>query len=101
MGYCGEDCEKCDCYVATVNDDDNLRVVVAAMWTNQYGHEFTPDMINCLGCKSDGVKCGYCDMCEIRKCAVSKGIDCKDCKEYPCKKINDFFHPDDHSGVNA
>ena len=101
MGYCGIDCEKCDCRLATVNNDDNLRVVVAAMWTNRFGHEFTPDMINCTGCKSDGIKCGYCGMCEIRACATEKNIDCKDCKEFPCKKINDMFHKDDHSGVNA
>ncbi len=24
MGYCGLDCEKCDAYIATVNDDQAL-----------------------------------------------------------------------------
>ena len=25
IGYCGLDCEKCDAYIATVNDDQTLR----------------------------------------------------------------------------
>lgn len=25
IGYCGLDCEKCDAYIATVNDDQALR----------------------------------------------------------------------------
>ena len=25
IGYCGLDCEKCDAYLATVNDDQALR----------------------------------------------------------------------------
>ena len=25
IGYCGLDCEKCDAYMATVNDDQALR----------------------------------------------------------------------------
>ena len=102
MGYCGLDCKKCNCYVATVEDDDNLRVVTAAMWTNQYGHEFKKEDINCLGCEGEGIKCGYCSMCEIRACATEKKVDeCKKCPEFPCKKINDMFHNDDHLGTLA
>ena len=32
IGYCGLDCEKCDAYIATVNDDQALREKTAKMW---------------------------------------------------------------------
>ena len=27
LGYCGLDCEKCDAYLATIHNDDELRIV--------------------------------------------------------------------------
>ena len=30
-GYCGLDCEKCDAYIATVNDDQALREKTAKL----------------------------------------------------------------------
>ncbi len=40
-------------------------------------------MINCRGCRTDGVKTFFCnDLCEIRKCAEKKGITtCGSCSE--------------------
>ena len=32
IGYCGLDCEKCDAYIATVNDDQTLREKTAKLW---------------------------------------------------------------------
>ena len=32
IGYCGLDCEKCDAYIATVNDDNALREKTAKLW---------------------------------------------------------------------
>ena len=32
IGYCGLDCEKCDAYMATVNDDQALREKTAKQW---------------------------------------------------------------------
>ena len=32
IGYCGLDCEKCDAYIATVNDDQALREKTAKLW---------------------------------------------------------------------
>ena len=43
--------------------------------------EITAEMINCMGCRTDGIKTVYCDsLCPIRKCAVSKGFEtCGEC----------------------
>ena len=32
FGYCCIECNKCDAYVATRNDDDELRAKVAKQW---------------------------------------------------------------------
>ena len=71
IGYCGLDCEKCDAYIATVNDDQTLREKTAKLWAEL------------VGCRVDGVKTVFCEhMCEIRKCALSKGVStCGDCPE--------------------
>ena len=33
IAYCGLDCEKCDAYLATINDDQNLREKTAKLWS--------------------------------------------------------------------
>lgn len=83
IGCCGLDCEKCDAYTATVNNDDCLREKTAVLWSELNNAPITADMINCMGCRMEGVKTPFCDyMCEIRKCACGNGFGtCKDCKD--------------------
>ena len=87
--YCGIKCPECPAHIATKNNDDTLREKTAAEWTIIHNHPFTPEMINCTGCKSDGIKIGFCSFCEVRKCATEKNIEgCKVCAEIKtCKKI--------------
>ncbi|MBQ7182863.1 MAG: DUF3795 domain-containing protein [Clostridia bacterium] len=90
IAFCGLDCEKCEARTATVNNDEALRVKVAAEWSELNGVEITPEMIRCVGCRIDGVKTPYCDrMCPIRQCALSKGVDtCGSCDEMDtCEKL--------------
>lgn len=81
IAYCGLNCEKCDARTATLSNDDNLRKKVAELWSELNGVEITPEMINCVGCRVDGVKTPFCsDMCPIRKCAAAKKLHtCGDC----------------------
>ena len=83
IGYCGLDCEKCDAYIATVIDDQTLREKTAKLWAELNNAPILPEHINCVGCRVDGVKTVFCEhMCEIRKCALSKGFSaCGDCSE--------------------
>ena len=83
IGYCGLDCEKCDAYIATINDDQNLREKTAKLWAEQNNAPILPEHINCQGCRVNGVKTIFCEnMCEIRKCALEKGVfTCGVCTE--------------------
>ena len=73
IAYCGLDCEKCEARTATINNNDALREKVAKLWSELNGVEITPEMINCEGCRTDGVKTPFCDsMCPIRQCALGK-----------------------------
>ena len=90
IAYCGLDCKACEARIATINNDDALRRKVADEWSKLNNVEITPEMINCLGCRVDGVKTVYCDsLCPIRQCALKKQVDtCGDCgKLDTCEKV--------------
>ena len=86
IGYCGLDCDKCEAFIATRDNDNALRVRVAEEWAKLYHAPIKPEHINCTGCKSAGVKTYYCDqLCEIKKCATRKSIStCAECPDYAC-----------------
>lgn len=83
IAYCGLDCEQCDAYLATVNDDQALREKTAKLWAELNQAPILPEHINCEGCRADGMKTVYCDsLCSIRQCALKKGVTtCGDCRE--------------------
>lgn len=84
IACCGLDCENCDARIATVTNDDDLREKTAKKWSEMNNApEITAETINCMGCRTDGVKFAYCsNYCEIRKCVYEKGFNtCGDCKE--------------------
>ncbi len=90
IAYCGLDCESCEARSATVNDDDSLRQKVAKEWSELNGVEISPEMINCVGCRIDGVKTPYCEShCPIRQCALGRDLrTCGDCdKMVGCEKL--------------
>ena len=90
IAYCGLDCDKCEAYIATQNDDDEMRKKVAKHWSELNNVTITPDMINCDGCRVDGRKSVYCNgLCPIRKCAAEKNHEtCGDCEALEsCEKV--------------
>ena len=90
IAYCGLDCERCEAYIATLNDDDDLRMKVAKEWSELNGVEITPEMINCQGCRADGLKTPFCEsLCQIRQCAMGKRYEtCGSCGEMTvCTKV--------------
>ncbi|WP_295357627.1 DUF3795 domain-containing protein [uncultured Succiniclasticum sp.] len=90
IAYCGLDCETCEARIATLRDDNELRKKVAREWSEMNKVEITPEMINCAGCRINGVKTLYCDsLCPIRQCGLGKGYEtCGDCSELEtCEKV--------------
>ncbi len=90
IAYCGLDCEACEARIATIHNDEALRVKVAKLWSELNGVEITPGMINCTGCRIGGVKTPYCDsLCPVRRCAMEKGCEtCGSCSDMEtCEKV--------------
>lgn len=83
IAFCGLDCEKCDAYLATINNDQALREKTAKLWAELNNAPILPEHINCEGCRVDGMKTVYCNsLCSIRKCALEKGVGtCGECPE--------------------
>lgn len=83
IACCGLDCEKCEARIATLKNDDALREKTARKWREMnQAPQITADTINCLGCRTAGVKFAYCNLCQIRQCAAEKGLDtCGGCEE--------------------
>ena len=66
IAYCGLDCEKCDAYLATINDDQALRERTAKL----------------------------CDsLCEIRQCALKKDVTiCGNCPDMErCQTVGEII----------
>jgi hypothetical protein len=83
ISCCGLNCATCDARIATINNDDELRKQTAEKWKVIYNvPDMSPEMINCTGCRQEGVKLGHWSMCQIRLCAAGKGFQtCGECKE--------------------
>lgn len=90
IAYCGLDCSTCEARIATINNDDNLRNEVAKKWSKLNNTLITKEMINCVGCKIEGIKTYFCDtMCTIRKCTIQENVvNCGACSKMDtCDKI--------------
>jgi len=93
IAACGINCAECDARTATLNNDNNLREIVAKKWKTEYGNsDITPEMINCMGCNAEGLKIGHCAECEMRTCAHGKGFTtCAECDSFDsCETITGF-----------
>jgi hypothetical protein len=80
IACCGLNCATCDARIATLSNDNELRTQTAEKWKVQFSAGITTEMINCTGCREEGVKFSHCSQCEIRNCVKSKGFEtCADC----------------------
>jgi Protein of unknown function (DUF3795) len=105
ISCCGLDCSKCEGYLATQADDNEMRASVAKEWSERYKADIKAEHINCDGCCSDGRKFFYCsDMCELRKCCLEKElVNCAACNMYACDKLEAFFQlaPETRAALDA
>ena len=73
--YCGLFCGACPVFIA--NQSGRLKEFAK-------GGEFTPEELECRGCRSDKVA-KFCASCSIRRCGKEKGhLNCLICPDYPC-----------------
>ena len=103
IGYCGLDCEKCDAYLATINDDQALREKTAKLWAELNHAPILPEHIHCQGCRVDGVKTIFCDkLCAIRQCALKKGMaTCGNCADLEsCSTVRAILENDPSALAN-
>lgn len=103
IGYCGLDCEKCDAYLATINDDQALREKTAKLWAELNQAPILPEHIHCQGCRVDGVKTIFCDkLCAIRQCALKKGMaTCGNCADLEkCSTVRAILENDPSALAN-
>ncbi|MEA2008620.1 MAG: DUF3795 domain-containing protein [Chloroflexota bacterium] len=93
IAYCGLICSDCPAYIATQANDQEALEKVAAQWREEYdAPNMTVKSILCDGCLDGPRKCGHCAECEIRACAVAKGVlNCAHCNDYACEKLTGFF----------
>ena len=56
IAYCGLDCEKCDAYLATINDDQALREKTAKLWAELNNAPILPEHINWKAVELMGLK---------------------------------------------
>jgi len=103
IAYCGLDCETCEARIATINNDEELRLKVAKHWSELNGIEITPEMIHCTGCRIAGVKTPYSDtLCPIRQCAKAKNLEtCGKCAQMDaCEKLGMITRNNEQARLN-
>lgn len=84
---CGIDCKICDAYIATQNQDPELKQKLADGYEAQMGAKISFEELDCDGCNNPGRHISFCDICQIRLCARDKGyITCAECADFPCEK---------------
>jgi hypothetical protein len=93
IAMCGLDCSRCNAFIATKNNNDDLRIKTAQEWTVKRKDEnkpaVKPEDINCFGCLSENKPIYQnCLKCQIRKCGLDKGAkNCNECGEYKCDML--------------
>jgi hypothetical protein len=94
IAYCGLECHRCDTFLATKNNDGEKRAAVIQRWFKYTSELIKPEDVNCDGCFSNNGKLfPYCQTCDIKTCGMEKNVvNCAYCPEYPCEKLEQFFH---------
>ena len=93
IAACGLECAKCDSYIATQANDLTALAAIAEKWTREYNAPgLTAANVQCDGCMTAGRKIGRCSECQIRLCAIERGLpNCAVCPDYACEKLTAFL----------
>ena len=92
LAHCGIDCSECEAYLATINNNDQLRTKTAQEWSKLYGVTMKAQDINCMGCQSEGPYLSHCNDCKIRSCSSGKGYsNCGKCPDFSCDTVENIL----------
>jgi hypothetical protein len=90
LAYCGCDCQGCDLYKATRDNNMRVKEEFCRNWEKNLGVKIKPEDAACDGCRSTTGRLGYhCgNVCDVRKCGLSRGVkSCAVCADFPsCEK---------------
>lgn len=90
-GFCGIDCQSCQVFLATKNNDLEAKKKLAEEWSLRLDQNYSPEQMECLGCNSKEVH-EYCLSCDVRVCNLKKGTEnCAHCSVFPCELIEEFW----------
>lgn len=88
---CGLYCGACSIRLAGKRGDRKLLEQMAEVLTIREGQPIGVEDLACDGCLSSDVVAIVCRNCELRACAVRKGIRrCSECPDCPCRQLVDF-----------
>ena len=95
IACCGIECQECEARKVTIKKNRKLKDAYTIKCCHLFNSPgLTFEDINCMGCRTEGLKSKYCgDICEIRKCVEFKGLNtCGDCIDIDfCDIINIIF----------
>lgn len=88
---CGLYCGACSVRLAGKRNDLKLLGQIAEVLTIQQGQPIKVEDLACEGCLSNDVVAIVCRNCELRACALQKGLrHCSECPDSPCEKLVAF-----------
>lgn len=95
VGYCGNNCTKCDIYIATISNDNRIREKIIKETEFYTGEKIIANQVYCLGCRNPNSNhrehLGI--ICYIHECANDKKpISCAHCNYFACTKIEKHFN---------
>jgi hypothetical protein len=91
---CGLYCGACSILAAGRKNDPKVMELIAMGVADYLGHPVEVKDLACEGCHSDVVAI-MCRECELRACALLKGLThCSQCADFPCQQIIDFNNDD-------
>ena len=89
IAYCGLVCTDCPAFIATRDNDVATLKQLAETW---YQESDNAEYCLCDGCIADGRKNNFCAQCQVRACALERGVvNCAHCDDYACDKLEAFW----------
>jgi len=97
VGACGIFCKNCSFYIATIEDNIDLKKQIAKKIFPDKDPELIYDKIVCYGCHGP-IDTHWSPSCKILDCSREKGyMTCAECASFPCDYSKKFYGSYDHA----